>query len=175
MDIDKEIAEIRQRRGNSNNIINALEEQKNQIDKQIHIISIISVACDVQDMIKLGDFSSFNIDKISLIFTYDHDYGNVIRYAFHDKDGHKIKKRIGDISNFTEKLDEVFDLVSGWDLEWVSDLFKEKELVILNLDQSFENKFIDLMLSKELKVVLEHGELQNSMPSNEVINKKIKM
>src|SRR5579875_2172965 len=103
MDIIKEIAKIKLREGNSELILNELQEEKNNIDKQIHIINTISLACDIQDMIKSGDFAKFNVDRISLMFFEDRDYGNIIRYAFYDKNGTKIQRSSTNIFEVTDK------------------------------------------------------------------------
>lgn len=175
MDITKEIADIKARQGNANIVVSNLQEQKIEIDKQIYIVSVVAVACAIQDMIKAGEFSQHNIDKLLLTDVDDHDYGNVIKYKFKDKDNNNIKKSLVMLDELTNKLDEIFDAISGFDYDQISEQFKETDSILFNLSEPFEEKFIDLMLSKELKAILEHGELQNSMSTNEVVPKKPKM
>jgi hypothetical protein len=174
MNIAKEIAEIRARKGNSNTVVDNLQEQKIEIDKQIRLVCTVAVACSIQDMINTGEFSKFNISKIQFYHNHDSDYGNVIKYLFKDENNNNIKKSSNGIYEITDQLDEKFDEVSGFELDQISEVFKD-DAVVLDLDKSFEEKFINLMLPKELLSILEHGELQNNMPTNEVVSKKPKM
>lgn len=174
MDFAKEIAEIKARTGNSYTIVNTLEEQKNEIDKKIYMVNVVSVACEIQDMINNGEFSKFNVDKLSLFYGNDLDYGNVLRYKLLDNNK-EIKKTSAHIDDLTEKLNEILDGVSGFEIEHVSSQLKDDDSVYLNLNMTFEDKFIQLMLSKELYTILEHAELQNTLTTNEVAAKKPKM
>lgn len=175
MDFAKEIAEIKARTGNSYTMVNSLEEQKNEIDKKIYMVNVVSVACEIQDMINNGDFSHFNVDKLNLSYTNDTDYGNILRYQFLDKNDQKIKKSLADIYQLTDNLDEKFEGVSGFELEHTNIQLKNDDLINLSLNDTFEDKFIQLMLSKELYAILEHAELQNTLPTNELSAKKPKM
>lgn len=175
MEFAKEIAEIKARTGNSYNIVNSLEEQKNEIDKKIYMVNVVSVACEIQDMINNGEFSNFNVDKLNLSYANDTDYGNILRYQLLDKNNQKIKKSLADIYQLTDSLDEKFEGVSGFELEHTSIQLKDNDSIDLSLNDTFEDKFIQLMLSKELYAILEHAELQNTLPSNEVTTKKPKM
>lgn len=175
MDLFKEIDDIRARKGNPTAVINNLEEKKNEIDKQIYIISVVSAACDIADMIQNKEFFKKNIHQMALSYNYDHDYGNQLQYVFSDKNGIELDKRTSKFNDLTDRVDEIFSSIDGFSYEQINDSFTDKYLTTLDLKTNFESEFINLMLSKELVSILEYGELQNSMTNNDKVLKKPKL
>lgn len=146
-------------------IIEELENEKQKIDNQIHIFKVLEVASKIQNLINDEIIGKYEISKITLCYGYDYDYGHEVLYDFQDSEGaNEFKKYLP--SNIRGLIDDNFRILNGFKQKQINDTFSRRENTIIDIKENFREKFIDLMLSVELKSMLNYSLLQQELPAN---------
>jgi hypothetical protein len=174
MEVLKGFDEYQSNKKSFDTIIEKLESEKEKIDNQIHIFKVLEVASKMQNLINDEIISKLEISTIILGYGYDYDYGNEVLYDFQDSEGsNEFKKYLP--SNIRELIDNNFRILNGFKTERISNKFSQREDIIVNIEEDFREKFIDLMLSGELKSMLNYSLLQNELPGNSGKTTKVKI
>lgn len=155
-------------------IIEELENEKQKIDNQIHIFKVLEVASKIQNLINDEIIGKHDISKITLCYGYDYDYGHEVLYDFQDSEGaNEFKKYLP--SKIRELIDDNFRILNGFKQKQINDTFSRRENTIIDIKENFREKFIDLMLSSELRAMLSYSQMQNDLPTNSVKKNKVKV
>jgi hypothetical protein len=75
-----------------NDILKELEQQKKEINKQIHLFKVLEIGSIVQGLIDDGTLKNHEVSAIMFHHNYDYDYGNELICDFKDLDGHDSHK-----------------------------------------------------------------------------------
>lgn len=175
MEILKRFEEYQNNKKSFDSIVNELENEKKKIDNQIHIFKVLEVASKMQKILDdeiIG--KKHEISAIILCYGYDYDYGNELMCDFQDFEGcNEFKKYLP--NNIIEFMDDNFRILNGFKKERINYKFSQHENVIINIEENFQEKFMDLMLSVELKSIFNYSKLQYELPVNLGKTSKIKM
>jgi hypothetical protein len=177
MDLLKELAEIDTDQSSADNIINDIENQKYELSKKSHILKILALCNQVE---KIIDEVEFKQDKIKFLKVYWE--GNAqrkdIKLGFYLLDSNKkelavLNENYTFIKSFS-MLSKETDKLGLFDPAFKSDLDPNSEDMILDAKLSIKEKLLNILLSKELKSILDYNRMQLNIPENEN-TKKVRM
>ncbi len=145
--------------------------QKEELDDKNHILEVIDLANQLENLVKEKYFKEFGIESIEIGCDFDYEGGYIIRLnSVYTNDG-LIQDADG---TQTEIFEEFFSNISKLNDQFVSE--KLMEHGTLDLKPGVSKQFIDLFLSERLKVALEYNKMQIELPVSEESNvKKIKL
>jgi hypothetical protein len=75
--------------------------------------------------------------------------------------------------NHIYHINDTFRILNGFSEENIKEGFKENIDIVVPITENFKEKFIEMMLSSELKVILNYNQLHIGLPLNS--NKSIKL
>jgi len=178
MEIYKELIDFTNKIRSASEIVTELEEQENEIKKKKHLIKVLNIYEGLKESVKNNQFEEHNIKFLELYYVHDHDYddqnnGYVIRYELINDNNKKITRNHNN-KHLIDRFDDYCDYLSNFNPDNINQNFEEKEKINLNVNENLPEKFLDLMLSNELKLIFQYNDLQNSLLNKEVIPKENK-
>ncbi len=167
MDINQDLQDLVSHKRGVLEIINDLDEQEKQIKKRKHLIKIVDAAEGLHKLSEEKQFEDHQIKSMVISYRLDHDYddqnnGYVVTYKLINKNDKEISRNHGN-KYFLDALDDYFDYLANFNPDNINPLFNEKEEIIITADKNLAGKFLDLMLSPELKLIVQYNDLQNSL------------
>jgi len=173
MEILRDFSEFENNKKSANEIIMQLENDRKELNKQIHIFKVLDVGSKIQQLFDDGTFKKNDLVSIHIHYEYDYDYGNEIKYSLHKEDGEVSRAFLPD--DLIDKIGETFRIIEGFKLENINMEFNKPHTSYqVKTEENFKEKFTDLLLSDELKRVLNYSRLQNDLPKTNSIKDKTK-
>jgi hypothetical protein len=177
MDISKDLKDVKEGKTYLSTIISDLEAQKEDISKRIHLFKVVNLISVIEEFLQYGAFEENDIQMIQIWNKFDDDKGYKIYFEYYDKEG-DLLIRFGDDGNYIEpvmSLQSIFYDLEGYNSSYVGEKFKENAVFQFEMKEGCEEKFIDLLLSKELKASLQHSMLQNAIEKRDTPTKRPKI
>ncbi len=183
MDLIKELEKMEKGNLSLHEIRQEIEEQQLQLEKKAYIFKVLSIAKDVEDYIKTESFPSKDIAGIELD-SYESENEVSIAFSFFRNDGetiyHDLMKK--EYPEILQRFREIFNGPAFANLKDLSvkNEFLNKEFVQsgsqeFDLNEGVGEEIIDVLLSKELKSMLDYSKMQLSLDNKSEKNKKLKV
>lgn len=150
-------------------LFSKLEEQKNNIDKKLHIFHVFKLLTNLQKMLSEEEFLNSGVHFLSVTNFKDYDYGYLISFETLDESQKEIDQyEPNDKDNYTPICDKLKELFENISLDkFCSDDFKEKDERIFSIGEYLVENFKNLLLNNELKAVFDHTLLNNCLSEKE--------
>jgi hypothetical protein len=174
MDIKNNLKEAIENRDAVEKIIKSILDEQAQLEKKLHIFKVISLADKIEQAIETGYFNEPKVEALTFVLDYnDFIYLEIGYYLTND-----------DQTLFSENDNKIY---YEKPISFFTDLFKEMgkfkaELTSenhepdeLKLEIGIKDKILDILLSDELKKILEYNKMQLELPTNKNNTKKSKM
>jgi len=178
MNLSEELKKIDENKNSINGLINALFDEQEELGKKLHVLKVIKIANDIDEMIKNDDFMKAEIIYMKLLNNYSEDYSYRVLVDLHNKD-HKEISNYNLLNNPIDSIKgigELFSILDGFRPVYASDDFMENSRKIIPLDNFFKENFINLLLSKDLKTTLEYYKMEKELShpsSNKIKQPKV--
>lgn len=174
MNISQELKEILSKEKTAEEVFNDIEKQQKDLNIKAHLIWAINIKNTVKDLLDNNFFEWNYVKSISLINdTNIYNKGNNLRITLFEDSENNLDIEIynnQELSNFKKLLRKFeFD-----DININAEIHK-RSTVNFKVDENLPNNILDLLLSKEMKTILEYSELEVSMPSQISQHKKSKL
>lgn len=180
MDLEKEFKQMGSTPQEIKEVVYSLVREKKEIEKKIHLFKVLSCAKEIAQFSQSQDLESHNISAIS--FRHYKDYessGNNLMFDLLNLSSQEIDY---DVMNEKQSdiLGQYMGILSanglyGFDPEFINEEFKEDIQLPVSLLNNTEEKILELFLSKELKTALKFQQMQNELPMNDEVSKKLKI
>jgi translation initiation factor 2 beta subunit (eIF-2beta)/eIF-5 len=167
-----------------NDSVSELNEQQEKLLKKIYLLSTQSIANKIEEQLSKGFFGEKS-KFIGLIYEYDGDKGYEFITGLLDKDENQLVS-IKDSDKYTF-VNRLFRELDGFSTDFISDNLKgnmrkfnpniyESEFINkVLLKQGIEDELLNLILSKELKTILDYNKMQLELNNSNESNKRLKM
>lgn len=181
MDISNELELMRSNFGEMSSILQTLSDQEKELAKKTYLIKVVGISSAVESMINLGKFEDCGVKSMKLTHVNGIAYGSSIKFTLKDKNRNEMKllnlmNESKEYTDLTEKLETLFSLLRGFGPENLSEGFTDATSKEFTLKKGADKLILQLLLSDELKAVLEYSQLQNSLETNETNKpKKVKI
>lgn len=145
-------------------------EQKEIWEKKLHIIKVVNVANEIDNVIKDGFFKAKGINSITIEICYK---GKHYYYFSMYDNGQKVNltDEIGLDPEPVAKIRTALNELHGLNLDYVGENFNQH--VDIN-SSNVRDIILNMLLSKDLKTILDFSEMQCEIKDNEVENKNRK-
>lgn len=175
MDIKKEISEIISDNNSVNTVIDKILEEKEQLDKKIHIFKVIDLGNKIEKAIESGLFKKPKVVSINLCLAYQNSEYFETLFSVENNDGDSIS--LYDNRLYYEKtinfFEEIFIQMGTFRTAFTNG---ETEHNKIKLTKGIKEKILNVFLSEELRKIYDYNlmdlELDNS---NEKNNKRLKI
>lgn len=166
MDIKKELKSS----SNLDTIIKNLHQEKRDINKKIYIFKILRFVEDIVALAKYKEFESSKVSNAILSLYYDReDDENYIMLKFTNDRGNPID------NSLDNKFRGECNFPGDVKLLYVNENFKTNKEYIFIFNESLKEKLLDLLLSSELKTILDYSQLDNDLTNTKKPIKKHKV
>lgn len=155
-------------------IVEEFEKEKEAINKKIHIFKVLEIGNIIQELIDNKQLNSEEISAITISYGYDYDYGNEINLDFINiEKTDSFKKYLP--KELIHLINDTSSIINGFKNKNINEIFTQNTEMKIRINDNFKEKFIDLMLSSELKNILNYNELQIDLADKEKTSKKMKI
>lgn len=182
--LSDELKTIYANMGKDNVSLKVLNEQQEILSQKIYLLKVQSIANQIEEK-QLNGFFGNNSNFIGMIYEQGGDKAPEIISGLLDINGMQLAS-ITDSDKYMF-LHRIFREIDGFSIDFISDNLKAN-MRKYNPNR-YENNFIDkvkiesgiseellnLLLSKELKSILDYNNLQLELGTNTSINKRLKM
>ncbi len=167
MDIIQELKERNEKTDALHSILSHLDAQKEEMNKKLHLLRVISLADAIDKRINNGYFRENDVTK----FEISQGVYGVISIYFSKKDD-DLADKMDDIDRICSSLNEFKTKYANKDL----DAHISPKRYKVRIDKNFKNKLFDALLSDELKTIFEYSQMHLELSDNKNSNtKKVKM
>jgi len=181
MDITKELKEIDLNNENINKFVKDIEFQQHELLKKAHLLKVVNFANEVEKLIKTNIFFDYNIYFFEAY--WDRPIGSSnIKLSFLIQDKSKKRMNVIDESNLLikpfAKISGLVDQLNWFKPEFIKQSALELTLedIIIEIKPGIKDKILDILLSNELKSILNYNKMQNELVTSHLnIDKKFKM
>jgi hypothetical protein len=150
-----------------NNFVDSLsyiEEQQNLWNKKSHIFKVISLINRLEQVKNDGLFDEHEIEFIEILHKYNSPNGNFIKFNFFNADKEEVASlNHGVYNEVYNKLVSYFDALDGFNEEYIGK--RDFELNV-NLNKNIKEQILSVLLSQELKTVVEFSQMQIELEHN---------
>lgn len=177
MDIKKELQELKFSDDFGNDVIKQVRKQKEELEKAIHILKVVSLADKIEKLVATDLFNKDNIDSISICCEFeDHNNRHIAEFSLIDENGEIV-------ANYYDRNDNeqaailcsIFDDLDEFDFDLASSTLR-LDSSELKLQPGIKEDILKLFLNIELKKVYDYNNMDVELPINEENNsKKLKM
>jgi hypothetical protein len=179
MDINTELFDISENQKTPKEIIKELREKEAETAKKIHIFSVVDLINSIEEeMVKGKIFEKYGIDKIVLKYKYDTDADvNLLGFECYHSNGNKISA-YDDRAKIQPSHDMLWRILRDFDdftAGYVNQDFLKNKNAILNANEGIGEEIANILLTRELKAILDHGKLQNDLSKNGKNSKRMKV
>jgi hypothetical protein len=175
MEIAKELASVRNRERTTEDILADIAEQQRQLKLKDHIFKVIHITSVIEDMLVDRMFQRYDIDLVKIGQVYDYDIGNQIEFVFYNANGEETVKYFGNkYIEPVDKLREAFEKLDRFSTNDICEDFVKHEKSF-KVNDELPKKIMDVLLSKELKSIIQYNELQNDLHENNNTTRKMKI
>lgn len=182
INITDEIARFKNDSGNIKTTIKKLEIQQEETKKQLYLFKVLNLVQELEEMIKDKVFEKVGIYTADINVSVDEDIGNIIKLSPYDEDNLYVDdcyydKNMGMVDvQEVKNINHLFSTLNGLNREYISDDLKLNKIETFKIEEGCTTIILDALLSKELKTILEYGEMQHDLSSaNAPQAKKMKM
>lgn len=182
INITDEIANFKNDSENIKTTIKKLEIQQEETKKQLYLFKVLNLVQELEEMIKDKVFEKVGIYTADINVSVDEDIGNIIKLSPYDEDNlfvdecyYDKNEGIVDIKE-VQTINHLFSTLNGLNREDISDDLKLNKIETFKIEEGCTKIILDALLSKELKTILEYGEMQHDLSTtNEIKTNKIKI
>jgi hypothetical protein len=178
MEISKELKDIALKEKSVNGILKEIRIQREEIYKKEHIFKALAVTTLIEEMIENGQFEEHGVKTIKISYHYDKnsDFNTMNFYLYGiDNKGFSKYNRSGKAEDEplepVKKLKEVFDRFHIFYTNEICEDFMPDEENIFDLKPGVGDNILNMLLSKELKAILQYSHLRNDLPKNKADTK----
>lgn len=187
MDLRKELEEINSKGVNPRILISEMIAQKEELDNKIHTLNVIAFIKEIKELYDEGLFDKASINAISIFQEYDYDNKSTYYIIdFLDEQSKTIAGQLNEDQNYSgnfgryiepfktiKTLKTLFSTLYGNGKGFINENFTEGDRTSIKIEYGFQEKLLDLFLCTELKLSLNHSEMQNAISedNNSVIKK----
>jgi hypothetical protein len=178
MDVSKELDQIDGDNDKIIPLIDSLTKERKELDKKIHLFKVVHIANEITEMLNNDEFDKDDISSIKMGNRFEDDGVFYISFLCYDKNGRVVKELnwLGEPVQSLIKLEGLFQTLTGFNSIYVSENFPPDSVEKVDFHQGCEEKFLNLLLSTELKTALNYSDLKRGIPQkDEVKNKKPKV
>jgi hypothetical protein len=139
-------------------------KKKEILDKKLHVIKVVNVVNQIENVINEGFFKENEVDSIKIEVCYNNQH----YYYFSMHQGKKevnFKDHTDNDVEPVERIKNAFDELNGLDLDYIGKVFNEPIFLDSN---NLRNTILGILLSKELKTALDFSEMQCELSTNSV-------
>lgn len=166
MDIIQEIRSVNSRNDKFLSIMKNMEQEKEEMNKKIHLIRVLGLVESIEEKIKNGCFKKKNVASLELAYGV---YG-IISHAFYEFGGEYADDQEID------GLGTIFRNINEFKTRYANKSFESGKRYKIRLNKNAKEKLLDALLSDELKKTLEYSQMYSEMElSNTNQNKKPKL
>jgi hypothetical protein len=180
MNIEKELKKMGSNKKGLKKVVADLYEQKEELDKKIHLFNVLSFAKEIGELVHRPEFISCNIVTMNIKHCEDPGSGtNNIRFELIDSEGKIIEFDVKDkVQKKISRECMEIQFSNGFiDVNpiYISQYFKKDVWQSISLLNNTKEAILDLFLNNDLKSTLEFNQMQNSLPNNNENGKKLKI
>lgn len=162
MDIIKELKAM-QKTANINRLVDGALEQRKIWDQKTHLLKVISLVREIKNLVENKVFESDGISMINMA-SYGSNTSNHIGIILLSENFDMLKNpKKKEYHNFFNAL----SILSDFDIKNTSGAFD----AYIKLDKNIEEQIYKILLSKELKSILDYSQEKLSGKDNEQENK----
>lgn len=169
MDIVQELKSVRTNQNDFQSIMAALEKEKEEMHKKLHLIRVLALAEAIEEKIKNGYFKEKNIVSLAL----NRGAYGFISYGFYEKDGDYADDQ--DLDG----LGKILTNISEFKTKYANSSFESGNHngYKIRLNKAFKEKLLNALLSDSLRKTLEYSQLYSEMDDTNNNNqvRKLKM
>jgi hypothetical protein len=176
MDISEELNEIKIGLNNPQTVLDSLLKQRDEFNKKIHIFIVLNIASAIKEMIDSNMFQEHDIASINISHKYnDEIFTNFIDFKLFDSNSNKIEYVLSSAEKFQlkQRLTDLFNDLYDFSYDNINEDFAETTQN-LKLVSGADEKLLDLLLSKELRIALDYSELKTSFADSKNNKKEVK-
>jgi hypothetical protein len=181
MDIKTELMQIESDNSSIDKLVQDIEFQENELLKKAHILKIVALANKIESMIKTDLFTEYKVDFLEIY--WENLVGSdktKLGFCILDKNKQRLPPLNGNhgfIKPFAAIMKET-DKLGFFKQSFLKEdaLELKPQDMIIELKLGIKDKLLNVLLSNELKKVLEYNKMQLEVPNNNESNsKKLKM
>jgi hypothetical protein len=179
MDLTKELRSMQA--GENEETINQLYQEKEEISKKIYIITILQTVDIIEQMFQNKIYDKFGTSIIRIHYEYEPDVGNIINFDLLDNFEVKIpvytKNLPKEITYLPHKTKDFLHSLNGFSDDFLSKKLQEDKEIWIDIDANVGSNVRNLLLSTELKKILDYNQMQISLgeSNNNSDSKKLKL
>lgn len=176
MDISEELTQIKTGLNDPQTVLNNLLNERDEFNKKVHIFIVLNIANTIKEMVDSNVFQEHDIGSINISHKYNSEiFTNFIDFQLFDANSNKIEYIISSAEKVAvhQKLIELFNDLYDFSYDNINEDFCETTKN-LKLVSGADEKLLDLLLSKELRIALDYSELKTSFADNKNNKKEVK-
>lgn len=181
MDIREELINIESNNSSSNKYIQDIEAQKYELSKKAHLLKMIAFSNAIEELTKTDLFIDNGVEFLEISWERSSPSSiHNIRLCFcildKEKKGMPALKDQTFVLPFSTLMKET-DKLGMFDYEFIKNgalTFFTKELTI-EAKPGIKDFLLDILLSDDLKVILNYNRMQLELPNNSSCSKKLKV
>jgi hypothetical protein len=171
MDLIEELKSIREKTSTFRTISSDLHEQKAEINKKIHLITIMECLSDFNAIIDFGLIQEHQLKEIGIAYDAKYSTG----FNLYNQENVEIRPiQSVQNKNIYNKFDEII-LKLHINFDYINEDSKSEGYVVIPLTEEFRDKFLNTFLNDELRKIIDYSELQVDCESKNNPNKKYKL
>jgi hypothetical protein len=181
MDIKKELIEINLDKLSADRFIQDIESQQYELSKKSHILKSIAFGNTMEELVLTDLFRNHGVYFLEAYWQKPIGEGDIkLCFCILDSE-HKRMSVVDRYNTFVPPfamLDKINNKINPIKPEFVNELGLQlhSNYTLLELKPGIKKKLLELLLSTELKSILDYNEMENDLPSNnDASTKKIKM
>lgn len=170
MDIKNELEEIMINDKNADDLVENINNQRNELLKKAHLLKVISCCQKLEKFIDKIPLLGKDIGFLDLEYIYTGASGGKIDFSLTTKDQLYAIVNL----NITDIVKNAIEPIDGFPMEFVNDRFIGIDYS-LELKAGISEQILDLFLSDELKKVYDYSLMQIELSHNDNNNKRLKV
>lgn len=176
MDLVKEFDDIQKGKRNPQKILDVLFVEHQELMKKMHIFKSLLISESIKEMMEANSFHKDDILAIQIFKYQDDNYSESIKFKVYDLNDKPIQHRgyYGEENGSIAKLLELFSQLDDFETDNISFDLKNGYHYI-ELSQGSHEEILNLLLSEDLKIMVQYNKMQLDLSSNEKNPKKLKL
>jgi hypothetical protein len=176
MDIKNELQSLNSNDKLGLEIVKKLELEQLELLKKMHIFKSVLLANQLERLVSTDFFSKVGMNILKLNQKYHKDFGHNINFYLVDE---RRNKNYTYYDTFTVEqavvLHKVFENFGMFNIELTDKKLMENMHISFDLKPGIKEKFLEIILSKELKSIYEYNNMGLELENNNSSSKKPKL
>ncbi len=158
-----------------------MENTKQKENKIKYLSEVVEVVSLIKNMFEKEFFEQNGVSSMGIWNIYDHsNSSNRIGIIFYDMNGGVISENNSgyihpELIDGIRTIKSAFNKVNSLDVKFINDKLIGGGIVDIKLEKDLDDKIFGILLDKDLKILNTLIDLEDNLPNNIQINKKMKV